>query len=49
MVYLREMSGVFLMLEIVECFEFSEDIFFSIFIIIFFVFLDVVELMGEYS
>lgn len=44
-VYLREMNGVLLMLEIMECFEFNKDIFFSIFIIILFVCLDVVELM----
>lgn len=49
MVYLREMNGVFLMLEIVEFLEVNEDIVFSMVIIIFFVRLDVVELMEVYS
>lgn len=49
MVYLREMNGVFLMLEIVEFLEVNEDIVFSMVIIIFFVSLDVVELMEVYS
>lgn len=48
MVYLREMNGVFLMLEIVEFLEVNEDIVFSM-VIIFFVRLDVVELMEVYS